>query len=445
MRRVALAAGLVLALAACSEWQTGGNIGGANQNGRGPGNRQGGLALANGEVAVHAHGHFFVTVKDGTLVVGELGGANVRALDGIGTPRRIAFWEGSAGDGLVVLASGSSGERLLSWSRAADQVLWQRELARSDRWLDINSTGTRLALTGDTILIVDAATGADVGTLAPRSPVRDVDFSADGKRLLVTEETVWKSTDGTPHTDVTVNDADTGEESCRVDTQNCADELVLSPDGERAFLAPTLCAKDPVSVVKVSSAGCALERQLPGFGSVALSPDGRTAVAFLDRDNAEAATLGMPAEVVRSSKRFHLMFIDVASLEYRTAPVSNQLPRYAFTPDGAKMLVDTPMDLLSNVVLLDVASGRSRVLRGPPAKLHRYSLLPDSGRVFTVDNGLFELDLGDAVVRPVPTSFPPAVLNITPDGRTLLAGDGQLPLLHLLDTGSRRESRRISY
>ena len=68
-------AGLLM-LAACSEWKTGGNIGGANQGARASGNRQGGVSLADGDVAVSPSGKFFVTLEGGTLVMTPLRGAD---------------------------------------------------------------------------------------------------------------------------------------------------------------------------------------------------------------------------------------------------------------------------------------------------------------------------------------------------------------------------------
>lgn len=451
MRCAFLLSGVFVAVLGCSEWQTGGNIGGANQGLRGPGNRQGGIALSKGEVAVDARGRLFATLEDGRLVVGTMDSQTTQTVD-VDDVQRVAFWEGQDTDGVYVLAGRQSKqdmkEVVLSWSFTEGRVMWTRELARGDRWLDVNALGTHLVLTGEDVMILRAQDGSDVVVLRQRNGVRDVDFSASGTQLVITEETAWRKEDGQqrPHTDVSVHDLDTGEERCRTDTLNCADELVLSADGTRAFLAPTLCAKDPVSVVTLGADGsCSLEKQLPGFGALAMSPDGKTAVAFLDAYSNDDLGPQVPADVRNSEIRYHLMFIDVATLEYRTTPFGESLPRYTYSPDGSTLIVDTPMAPLSRVVLMDVQSFGKRTVRGLPAKLHRFSVTPDGERVFVVDKGLFELDLGKGDMAPVLTRFRPGSLNITPGGNTLLVGDGRQRVVHFLDTGSNRETDHVSY
>src|SRR5690606_32564301 len=142
-----------LLAAGCAEWKTGGNIGGANQGVRAPGNRQGGIMLEDGDVAVSANGKFFATLKDGRLVLGDVGGKDARVLESLPRVERVAFWEHGDGEGVFILANGerdaASGEQhVIAYRRSDDTVLWDKAMPlRHDRWIDVTSDGTRLVLT----------------------------------------------------------------------------------------------------------------------------------------------------------------------------------------------------------------------------------------------------------------------------------------------------------
>jgi DNA-binding beta-propeller fold protein YncE len=431
-------------LVACAEWETGGNIGGANQGLRSPGNRQGGIALTEGDVAVSPDGKFFAAIKDGKLVLGDVGGSNT-SKPGLPKPERVAFWSNSDGEGILVLANGkrdgNGTERLVAFDRKSDKVLWDVQLSRADRWLDMTPDGKRVILTSDSsVALVDGANGSylsDVG--ATTFNVRDVDITKDGRFVIVTRDM------GFSMTNVSMTRTENGEEVCDVEATNCADEVVLSQDETRAFLSPTLCNADPVTVIRLAENDCAVEQQMPGFGPVALSPDGKTAVAFLDRDATDPTGVIVPADIQQSDTRYHLMFIDTTSLAFTTKPHGDNLPRYAFTPDGASLLVDVPMDLLAKVEVLDAKSYTRRAVSGPPVKLHAFSFSPDSAKAFVIDSGLFELDVDGAKLSPIPLAFPPSNLNITPDGMTLLVTNKVRSTVHFVDPKSRLETGRVTF
>jgi DNA-binding beta-propeller fold protein YncE len=431
-------------LVACAEWETGGNIGGANQGLRSPGNRQGGIALTEGDVAVSPDGKFFAAIKDGKLVLGDVGGSNT-SKPGLPKPERVAFWSNSDGEGILVLANGkrdgNGTERLVAFDRKSDKVLWDVQLSRADRWLDMTPDGKRIILTSDSsVALVDGANGSylsDVG--ANTFNVRDVDITKDGRFVIVTRDM------GFSMTNVSMTRTENGEEVCDVEATNCADEVVLSQDETRAFLSPTLCNADPVTVIRLAENDCAVEQQMPGFGPVALSPDGKTAVAFLDRDATDPTGVIVPADIQQSDTRYHLMFIDTTSLAFTTKPHGDNLPRYAFTPDGASLLVDVPMDLLAKVEVLDAKSYTRRAVSGPPVKLHAFSFSPDSAKAFVIDSGLFELDVDGAKLSPIPLAFPPSNLNITPDGMTLLVTNKVRSTVHFVDPKSRLETGRVTF
>jgi dipeptidyl aminopeptidase/acylaminoacyl peptidase len=432
-------------LVGCPEWETGGNIGGANQGLRAPGNRQGGLSLGEGDVAVSPDGKFFAAIKGGKLVLGDVGGDSSRS-PGLPKPERVAFWATPDGEGILVLANGKRDgngvERLVAYDRKADKVLWDVELPRGDRWLDVTPDGRRVILASATsAVLVDGTSGAVLANLgADTFNIRDVDVTKDGRHVIVTRDM------GFAMTDVTMTRTEDGTDVCTVDANNCADEIVLSSDETRAFLSPTLCNEDPVTVIRLSDTGdCAVEKQMPGFGPVALSPDGKTAVAFLDRDAVDPTGVLLPADVQASNTRYHLMFIDTDSLTFTSKPHGDQLPRYTFTPDGSSLIVDVPMDLMAKVEVVDPRTFSRRAVSGPPVKLHVFSFSPDSATAFVIDAGLFELDVGGAKLSPIPLAFPPSNLNITPDGMTLLVTNKLRSTVHFVDARTRLETGRVTF
>jgi DNA-binding beta-propeller fold protein YncE len=378
------------------------------------------------------------------LVLGDVGGSNT-SKPGLPKPERVAFWSNSDGEGILVLANGkrdgNGTERLVAFDRKSDKVLWDVQLSRADRWLDMTPDGKRVILTSDSsVALVDGANGSylsDVG--ATTFNVRDVDITKDGRFVIVTRDM------GFSMTNVSMTRTENGEEVCDVEATNCADEVVLSQDETRAFLSPTLCNADPVTVIRLAENDCAVEQQMPGFGPVALSPDGKTAVAFLDRDATDPTGVIVPADIQQSDTRYHLMFIDTTSLAFTTKPHGDNLPRYAFTPDGASLLVDVPMDLLAKVEVLDAKSYTRRAVSGPPVKLHAFSFSPDSAKAFVIDSGLFELDVDGAKLSPIPLAFPPSNLNITPDGMTLLVTNKVRSTVHFVDPKSRLETGRVTF
>src|SRR5262249_53575918 len=159
-------------------------------------------------------------------------------------------------------------------------------------------------LTGEKdVRVLSYEDGTTIHTFTSQTGIRDV-VTMKNNRYLVTEQEQWVDHD-TPKTTMTVRKGEDGSEQCHTQADNCADEVVLSDDESHAFLAPTMCEKDPVSVMSIKDSDCRVERQMPGFGPVAKSPDGTQMVAFLDRDQ-ESPGVELPAEVRGSATRYHL-------------------------------------------------------------------------------------------------------------------------------------------
>jgi hypothetical protein len=418
--RGAVVAGLLGAAAAgCS----GGNPGGANRGERAPGSGPSGVAVSRGEIAVHPSGRFFLSEWRGGLAMGDLGAGTSRSFDELPTPTALAFWDAAAGDGFYLVSSSCVGrvspehcdDKLASFSLAEGRILWERPLERRYTRLQVAKGGERLVLAERDVLVLDAKTGATVASITAPGSLVDVDLSPDGARAILTSD---RQTPAAPTSLVQVHDLARGEPVCEIVVPNCADNLVVAQGGSRAFLAPTRCRRDPVSVIELDA--CRFRENLPGFGPVALAAGGETAVAFIDTQIVDPGAPPLPPEVRESEIPYHLMFINVNTLAYTTAPVGNQLPRYAVTPDGGLLLVDSDDWGPTEVRVLDVAKKAMTRVDGPGIELEEYVLTPDSKAAFALYNGLFHLDLRAARNEALPLPFAPEGINITPDGSSLL-------------------------
>jgi hypothetical protein len=422
--------------------------GGANQGGRHAGNRDGGLQLALGEIAVDLGGRYFLSRSDGVLVLGDLDTRTMERLDALPTPDLLAFWTHTSRPGFFLLtwvedASAPAIEEgearegppslhqtLLSYDLEARRVVWARALERHDVRLDVSPDGARLVL-GDyfSAHVLDAATGRSVAAVTRTDGIQDLDFTPDGARFVVTGWT-HRDDERRPWTTIALHASDDGRAICEVTVPNCSAELVLTNDGARGFLAPTFCGRDPVSVVDLADDRCTFVRNLPGFGPVALSPAGDTVVAFVDRDANDLDAPPLPEAVTTSADRYHLAFVDTDTLAMETAPIGAALPRYTFTPDGRALLVDSTLDAEPTpIAILDVDARTFRSVAGPSIELGEHVLTPDGARAYVVDDGLWVLDLAAASLARAELPFRPVSLNLTPAGDALLlksASDGEV-------------------
>ena len=431
--RAAILAGLPVMLA------SGENMGGANQGGAAPGSGKTGVDLAVGDIAVEPGGAYFLSRQGSTLLMGDLATRRVEALAALPAPDRVAFWASVSGRGFFLLSQSVHGEEtVLSYDVDRRAVAWKVSLARTDMRLQPSEQGDRLVIAGSSDLVVlDAATGVTRGSFTVPGGLADVEVDGANDRLIAVGNTRTVSTDpAVLETHIHVRRLVDASATCEIVAPNCADQLVLAPGGQRAFLAPTTCQRDPVSVLDL--AACTFEKNLPGFGPVALSQNGKTAVAFVDRDSKDPMAPALPAEVTTSADRYHLMFIDIATLAYGTTPIGANLPRYAVTPDGRLLLVDSALDpagTQGNVRILDIDQKSIRNVVGPHVQLESYVLLPDSSAAYAVWGDLFRIDTDAATATKVPLPFSPTAVNMVPSGATLLLKDGS-EHVHLFDVAA---------
>ena len=229
------------------------------------------------------------------------------------------------------------------------------------------------------------------------------------------------------------------------DVPNCASALRVAPKSRIALLAPSACSTDPVSVIDLGQRR--FVKNLPGFGPVDFSPDGSFAVAF-----GRGSDLGAAGIHTRSA--YSLLFIALPSLEIAVVELGNNLPTYRVTPDGDVVLLydATDLDHDEGLRLVDVAGRMVRMSHGPAVHLDEFVMTPDGREVFLVDGGLYRLDVASGEGRSLafscgtkdaPPRCVPDVLNLLPDGTTLVLGYFAESTFALYDTTTERVTALI--
>jgi len=400
------------------------------------------------EIAVAPDGRYVLSAASGRLLLGELDSGSVSTVVGVESPGRVAFAHGRS----RFYVGSSSAPTLWCVDASRGQIVWTRPRAGRERHVRLYAApddATLVVAQRRTVELLDPTTGERRRRLDGREVI-DVDFRPGVGELLVTRGHTWSGE--VPTTEVTVV-SNAGETIRRIGVPNCAAPMVVTPDGRRAFLAPTTCERparedreppavwDPVSVIDLETRRWL--RNLPGFGPATLAPDGTTAVAFMDADNLDLS-LFEAGDVVPSSDdgRFHLMLIDTATLSFDSVPPGDELPRYALTPDGHVVLVDAPYAWRDGRVrLLDVPSRSLRRLDGPPVLLEHYTVTPDSADVYLLQQSdLYWISIPALRTVRLTDGAGWRSLNITPDGAHLLLVDRE-DLLHVYSPSRRRVVR----
>ena len=297
------------------------------------------------------------------------------------------------------------------------------------------------------------ATGT-VSELTTPFALRDVTFSpVDGAVLGVSSR--WKG-DGMPEAQIYWVNPVNGVLEDQVDFMNCADELAIQPDGIIALLSPNQCMVhpvvfppppeveewpstpedewddwddwddgDPVSVIDLETR--TFEGNLPGFGPVAFSPDGETAVAFSRRE-----TL-MTQWNVFQQNFVGLVFIRMADLYWSVLEYGDDEPDYFFDPSGNHLYLHDRDGGEDRIVRLDLATDAFAVLEGPATHLEGKTLTPDGAAIYIVaEDELRRVTIGGAAIEPMPLPFTPAQVFARPQGDSLVVTESGNTAVHLV-------------
>jgi hypothetical protein len=420
--------GLLPTLAACGGLSVGtgaassgcGSPGGANENQHVVGDQPGGVKLGLGEIAVAPDGSYVIFEGEGRLSVGWPASGVVEDLP-IEKPTKLAF---SKKRDIVYVGSDQD------FSLHAVDVRTKKELWASP--LDISdSAAFRIATSDDDTRVItaganhlalrDAATGESVAEQSFEQTIVDIALPSTGARALVVTQETW-SADGTqPSANVAVVALSDGKTN-NLTVPNCASTLTLTPDGARAFLSPTLCNKDPISLIDLTPGAEAWVKNLPGFGPLAMAHDGTSAVAFVDSLSIDETLFIDPQQIPphgANDPRYYIMTLDTKSLAFELTAVGDTLPRYALTPDGNVLLVDAVSTAAEQLRLFDTKAHTFREVQGPGVLLDNFVISSDALHVYAIWQGLVDIDVQASTAAPIPLGFTPLNINIAPDNQTL--------------------------
>jgi len=417
--------------------------GGANDGQRQPGGGDDGVALQSGEIAVSPHGTTFLARVGSDLIHADVDGS-WRKLGHLEDPERLVFSPTRE----VIYVITDDPNRLRAHDLTTDRQLWSAHVPGGEDylwdwegvdvrpWLHVTSDDRFLAVvTYDEVALYDAQTGETAGRWSSDRQIVDFDLDPSGDAAFVTLSEDWD--DNGPSTPFVTLELPSLAQT-QIALPNCADETVMDAEGRYAFMAPTRCNQDPVSVIDLHSGE--FVRNLPGFGPVSLAAGGDIAVAFMDLDNLDE-DLFLPGDPKpEGDRQYHLMLIDTKTLEFDTVELGDSLPRYAPTPDGKLLLVDANAWYDDERVrVFDLATGELHSVLGPDIRLENFVMTSDSKYAYLVDDGAYELSIAERILSSLPLSIIPTNINLTADDRWLLLQDDLGPV-HIYD----REASQVT-
>jgi hypothetical protein len=168
-------------------------------------------------------------------------------------------------------------------------------------------------------------------------------------------------------------------------------------------------------------------KNLPGFGPLAMAKDGATAIAFVDTHNLDEKLFVDPAQIPPhgdTDPEFYIMTLDTKTLAFELTVIGDTLPRYALTPDGDVLLIDSALDTAAPLRLFDTKTHTFRDMTGPDIRLDNFVISSDARHVYALELGLFDIDVQTAIVAKIEVPFQPMNLNIAPDDQTLYLRSG---------------------
>jgi hypothetical protein len=420
--------GLLSTLAACGGLSVGtgaassgcGGPGGANENQHVVGDQPGGVKLGLGEIAVAPDGSYVIFEGEGRLSVGWPASGVVEDLP-ISKATKLAFSKKRD----VVYVGSDDDFKLHAIDVKRKTELWASPLDTIDAEafrIETSDDDTRVLTAGANHLALrDAATGESVAEQVFEQAIVDIALPTTGARALVVTQESWPADEAQPTANVAVVSLSDGKRS-DFTVPNCASKLTVTPDGARAFLSPTLCNKDPISLIDLTPGAEAWVKNLPGFGPLAMAQDGTSAVAFVDAFNVDESLFINPQQIPphgMNDPHYYIMTLDTKSLAYELTAVGDTLPRYALTPDGNVLLVDAVYSAADQLRLFDTKAHTFREVQGPAVLLNNYVISSDARHVYALWQGLVDIDVQASVAEPIPLAFTPLNINIAPDNQTL--------------------------
>ena len=298
------------------------------------------------------------------------------------------------------------------------------------------------------LALVDIQTGTVLHKAFPKR-LRDLDYHRPTRRLLVT----WGSYNWTAdrnETTVAFVDPVSGGTEDIILFPNCADELKIVPGDDLALLSPTHCLKksvqvsqDPISVIDLETR--TFVKNLPGFGPVAINPDGTRAVGFTRREVMEDEWSYFDQDTPVG-----LIAVDLDTLAWRVMDYGSKMPVYTISPDGEYLFIheegsspaddandegwDYNGDKFHDFARIRLQDFSRKVIQEVGLGLERYSWSPDGDRLYGLcDGAAFSIDVATGALDNISWTGHD-LMSLRPQGDLLILAPGDAPDYLLLDT-----------
>jgi DNA-binding beta-propeller fold protein YncE len=291
---------------------------------------------------------------------------------------------------------------------------------------------------------VELETGNTWTTTLPHR-IRDVDFCPLSQDVFFTYSTRHGNSTTPTKSNIVFYDLKTSVAEDKLQFENCADELVVSAASGLALLSPTTCIfppdqkeldanedpppvfQDPISVITLGSRE--FLGNLPGFGPVAVTPDGSLAVGFTRREVLESDW-----DYWGQSEPFGLIFVNTQTLEWEVVDFGHRIPAYTISPDGAYLYLYVDHDPSGKQTLsrMSLQPPHSRVtMSGPAVELDQFVWTAQGDTMYFISNsGLYLLGNYADSVTWIPMVVFPELLALRPQGDYLVLGEDDQPTFY---------------
>jgi len=293
--------------------------------------------------------------------------------------------------------------------------------------------------------LIELATGTSWTVDVPHR-LRDIDTDPVSGELLIAYSKKLNDPAVPVNSFLTFYSPVTKSFTAKLQFQNCADEVVINEKTLQALQSPTVCAfvqdgqavrplnlqdnawggqsppHDPISVIDLSARK--FVENLPGFGPVAVTEDGKLAAGFTLKDI-------MKAQWGYAEQQYPvgIILVDLPEGTWEVIEYGSAIPAYTFSPDGKALYLysDNP-ESSGDLARLDVATRELYWLNGPSIDLEAFVWSPAGDELFTVsDLALYHVRNGSDEILEVDIPVEASLINIRPQGDFILVAPQTQP------------------
>ena len=193
---------------------------------------------------------------------------------------------------------------------------------------------------------------------------------------------------------------------------------------------------DPTSIVNLETREYV--GKLPGFGPLAISPDGSTVVGFSRRDAL------MKQWNMFQQTQFGVVSIRLDDLYWKFVNHGDTEPRFLFGSDSNQLLIQDTDGGASRLLGFRLDTEQEELFEGPAASLEGASFSALKEVLYLLDEGaVIRADVSGKTSQTWATSFAPSQLFVRPQGDAVLAVDAADSDVHFINPTTGTEVRAL--